>query len=280
MKTGVVVKVYAKFFIVSLVFHLLTACGNSDKTEPRIRVDYISKGEKSRYILEIDELSRKRDPYPWEEGVVGGLPKITKEFFRCKGSGMNPAFTETSESGKVVTYKDCSGVSSHGLPLIHGKEGVYSILIDLLNYIQCRTGKQVVVTSGHRCPQHNKYCDRSKSANSSKHMIGAEADFYVRGMEYDPVAIVDLIMQYYSAKKFSDKEEYTVFHRYEKNDTNVSTKPWYNKEIFVKLFQADEGRNFDNRHPYPYISVQVRYDEKNKERIFYNLNAREDYLRF
>ena len=32
---------------------------------------------------------------------------------------------------------------------------------------------------------------------------------------------------------------------------NVLIPPWYNKEILIKLFKKNEGRDLDNRHPYP-----------------------------
>ena len=31
------------------------------------------------------------------------------------------------------------------------------------------------------------------------------------------------------------------------------TIPWFNKEIFIKLYRKSEGRDGDNRHPYPYL---------------------------
>lgn len=92
-------------------------------------------------------------------------------------------------------------------------------------------------------------------------MIGAEVSFYVEGFENDPLAIVQILKDYY---KDSDS-----FKRFE-GKTNVATQPWSNKEIFIKLFQSSEGRNGDNQHSYPYISIQVRYDRDLKEPVAYN----------
>ena len=114
----------------------------------------------------------------------------------------------------------------------------------------------MIITSGHRCPQHNTYVDPSYYNRTSKHLIGAEVSFYVQGMEYLAETIAHYLQDYYHTH--FDRPDYAVFKRYEKNDTNVSTQPWYNKEIFIKLFKKDEGHNFDNRHPYPYVSIQVR----------------------
>lgn len=154
--------------------------------------------------------------------MVGEHPRITEAFFRCKGS-------------KHHASTDCNG--HHGLP----NDGIPEILIDLLNDIQEKTGQKVVITCGHRCPQHNDFAE--PEATHSKHMVGAEVDFYVQNI--DASKIIPLIVD-------------DSFKRYTKPDTNVSTPPWYNEKIFVKYFKADEGRDFDNRHPYPYISIQIR----------------------
>lgn len=202
-----------------------------------------------------------RPHYPWQLALSSPYPPITKEFFRCQGSYFNP---ERFEGDKVL--EDCGGVDAHSLPLYDGKEFIFPILISLLNTIQAETGKRVVITSGHRCPVHNAYIDITHEAKTSKHMIGAEVSFYVEGMETTPEKILPIIFNYYAGRD----PDYVSFNRYEKRDTNVSTPPWFNKEIFVKLFRKEEGRNLDNQHPYPYLSIQVRYDPVTKQRIHYS----------
>jgi hypothetical protein len=201
--------------------------------------------------------------------TIGNYPRISKEFFRCKGTSLNLPLAE-GEGDKKTYYQDCGGGGSHSLCLRANKEFIYPVLIDLLNYIQTKTKKKVVITCGHRCPQHNAYADRSAFNQTSKHMIGAEVDFYVEGMERAPMKVVELIMQYYrSTDPYSGHTEYEQFLRYDKSDTNVSTMPWFNKEILIKLFKDHEGRDLDNQHSYPYISLQVRYDRDQKERVVY-----------
>ncbi len=220
------------------------------------------------------------EAYPWEKGVVGSLPKISKEFFRCKGTNLNPVRI-VQQKEEVIRYYDCGGAEKHSLPLRDGKEFIYPILIELLNEIQAKTGKRVVITSGHRCPDHNLYVDSSKENQFSKHMIGAEVSFYVQGMEERPEVVVKIIQEYYKRHpKYKERKEFAEFSRYEKEDTNVSTPPWMNKEIFVKIFRKKEGRNFDNRHPYPYISIQVRWDDEKQEKVIYTWDkANHNYLR-
>ncbi len=217
---------------------------------------------------------QKRERYPWEENYEGSFAKITKEYFRCKGSSSSPIKTYTTAKQDVVHLIDCRGSDHHSLPIVQEKEFVYPILIQLLNYIQTRTGKKVVITCGHRCPAHNNYSDPSPANQSSKHMIGAEVDFYVQGMEEQPEEIVKLLIQFYENDK-----EYGKFLRSQEHKSTVIA-PWYNKEVLVKLYLKHEGRDIDNRHPYPYISLQVRYDRERKEKVGFSFEkAQNGYQR-
>lgn len=252
---------------------LLGGCSTSSSSLPpasTLRGEYIYRRH-DESLVQVDPMTPiKRPSYPWEEERNSTFPKITKDFFRCKGTSLNPVRLVTKER-EVVRYYDCGGQQKHSLPLRDQKEFVYPILIDLLNYIQTQTGKRVVITCGHCCPEHNLYLDHLTSNQTSKHMLGAEVDFYVQGMEQEPDRIIGLILAYYKEQpRYKEKKEYVEFQRYEKGDTNVRIPPWCNKEIFVKLFQKAEGRDLDNRHPYPYICIQVRYDWDLQENVTYS----------
>lgn len=258
----------------SLIFLILcTACSSSDDRNSNIR----QKNQKGEYIYRKHNESLATIPppkkilptYSWNQNSTAKFPKITKEFFRCKGSSLNP-FHVVQQKNKTIRQYDCSGASKHSLPLKNGKEFIYPILIDLVNYIQETTAKRVVITCGHRCPIHNTYADPSSVNQYSKHTIGAEVSFYVQGLEEHPEQIVKIIHNFYKiTPRYAGKKEYEEFKRYEKSDTNVSTQPWFNKEIFIKLYEKKEGRNFDNRHPYPYLSIQVRHDRDTNEKVIY-----------
>jgi hypothetical protein len=236
-------------------------CTNPEQSEQEKRREQNVVGEfiyrKSGEHFYEFPLLKARPPiqYPWDQAYSGPYVKITKEFFRCRGSASHPPIHE-----KENHYVDCGGGQKHSLPLKEGQEYIYPILIDLLNYVQEKTGKKVIVTCGHRCPTHNTYSDRLNS--SSKHMIGAEVDFYVEGMEDQPLKIVQLLMSYYKGQK-----DYETFERYDKAKTSM--QPWLNKEIFIQLFQKNEGRDFDNLHVYPYISLQVRFDRQTQEKVVF-----------
>lgn len=270
---------YARFILLLLI--VLCGCSSVEEGEYNSLKDQNLKGEyiyRSKEVknFTITPLNRRvRSKYPWENNLVGEHPKITKEFFRCKGQILNPPRIVTEGGGEPIRIADCGGIEKHSLYLRDGKEFIYPILIDLLNYVQAKTGKRVVITSGYRCPEHNNYVDPAISNQASKHMVGAEVDFYVQGLENRPDSIVKLLMEYYKGQK-----DLETFQRYDKQDCNVSTPPWMNKEIFIKVFHSSEGRNFDNRHPYPYISLQVRFDRDRKEKVVYNWNdAFHNYLR-
>ena len=244
------------------------------------KAEYIYRKHDEILMIPSSATKRPSPQYPWKKNQINGQSKISKEYFRCKGSHLNPAHIVTQKNELVYQY-DCGGSEKHSLPLRDGKEFIYPILTEILNHIQTKTGKRVVVTSGHRCPDHNTYVDPTPSNQYSKHTIGAAVSFYVQGMENNPQLIIDYIQDYYhQSTPYQGLKEYQQFQRYTK-DSDVSNQPWYNKEVFVKFYTKVEGRNFDNRHPYPYINIQVRYDRDLKENVNYSWDkAFRNYHRF
>lgn len=265
----------------------LTSCSSTedafgDNTRCNNQVaEYVDRHHDEYLFRPTPPLWQPPERYSWEAEGSGKHLRITKDFFRCRGCELNPVKPIEQSDGKLSYCYDCGGADRHSLPLREGKEYIYPILIDLLNEIQEQTGKRVVITSGHRCPEHNRYVDSSAANTSSKHMIGAEVSFYVQGLEEHPEVILQHIFNHYTkTSKYNGGKEWVDFLRYDK-DTDVSTRPWYNQEIFVKLHQRNEGRDFDNRHPYSYISIQVRYDWDKKERVQYVWrDAHRNYLRW
>lgn len=231
------------------------------------------------YFYEAKEIVHvPRSLYPWE--TESRLPRITKEFFRCKGSTLNPPVIDVHDPNRIEPLTDCGGYTSHGLPIIHGKEGVYPILIELLNYVQKKTKKRVVITCGHRCPLHNRYADPSEANQTSKHQIGAEVDFYVQGMEERPQEVVGVLMQYFQERGPLPKEKEGIAFK-KLSSSNSGADSWMNREVLIQLYPKGEGRDGDNRHPHPYICIQARFDAKQKEPIVYSWSrAHQGYPRF
>ncbi len=262
------------FFSILLIF---VSCSGMQNSEEAKRKQQNAKGEfiyrrQNEIVYTIPTVEyRTREQYPWEEAYIGAFPRITKEWFRCKGSNAHPAHIEKKADASVEHNYDCGGTGKHSLPLRGEEEFIYPILIELLNEIQVKTGKRVIITCGHRCPQHNTYADFSTKAKTSKHMIGAEVDFYIQGLENKPEAAIQCIINFYRAHPlYKGKKEFEQFVRYDKGDLDVTTQPWYNKEIFIKLYKRNEGRDYDNQHPYPYISLQVRLDRDSGEKVVYS----------
>jgi hypothetical protein len=260
------------FILRLLLLSLLTACSGLEQSEYEktrrlnAKGEFIYRHRDEKFYAIAPPVQRIRDPYPWEEARVGNHGKITKEFFRCKGSSFNPP-----QPGLEKSLFDCGGVEKHSLPFKNEKEFVYPVLIEMLNYLQAKTGKKVIITCGYRCPMHNTYADNSVQNQTSKHMIGAEVDFYIQGMEHKPEEAARLLMAFYKeTPRYASKKEYEEFKRYDRPDTNVSTPPWYNKEVMIKLFKKTEGRDLDNRHPYPYLCIQVRHDRDLDEKVIYS----------
>lgn len=98
-------------------------------------------------------------------------------------------------------------------------------------------------------------------------MIGAEVDFYVEGV--DAQELIPILQSYYEEP----------FQRYTKNNLNVRTPAWYNKEVFIKLYLPDEGRDKDNQHTLSYIGIQVRHDRDKNQPVRFEAQLSEAYLR-
>lgn len=211
------------------------------------RKDLVHRLSTERLYLEPKLVLQPRGPYPWEANYLGGQSSITKELFRCR----------------------CA--SKHSLPMRGGQEFMYPILLEILSYLQAKTGKAVVITCGHRCPTYHAHADPSLYGSTSKHMIGAEVDFYVAGLESKPLDVVNHIIAYYKEKEaYRNSKEYQTFLRLEATKLDIKTPAWYNKEILIKLYQKEEGRDCDNNHTHPYLSIQVRFDREKNEKVTYS----------
>jgi len=218
-----------------------------------------------------EAIQLQRDKYPWEKQIAGRFYEITKEFFRCKGSASHPEMSIPSESSQFVLIKDCGGIDKHSLPVKNQKEFIYPVLIELLNFIQKQLQAKVVITCGHRCPAHNTYSDPSTKAKISKHQIGAEVDFYVEGYEHKPHEIVQLVKQFYQENpRYSGLKEFQIFSLVSDSQDPNRKSAFQNKEILVRLVKKNEGRDFDNRHPYPYLTIEVKYDIEEQRRVDYS----------
>ena len=263
------------FFVIFSIF--LISCSKDQLQNKKIKIEKITRNQNDVCINQ-DITLKKLPPYSFEEGM-DKFSKITKEYFRCQGNPLNPERIDESDPDNIKVYLDCQGSSKHSLPIINSDEGVYPQLIDILNYIQKKTKKRVIITCAHRCPTHNSYADFFNNDKFSKHMIGAEVDFYVEGMEHKPLEVTKTILQYFKEKqKYKESKEYDFF---EDTKSNLKNPILYNKEVKIRIYDFDEGRDFSNRHPYPYICLEVLYDKDKKEKVAYSWEkANKGFLQF
>lgn len=261
-----------------LVFCMLSCSRMEEAEKARIRrCNEISERiyrHHNEVLFEEDALVfQEQPPYPWEETQSLAIAKVTKEYFRCRGSLENP---ERKVKGEI--YKDCGGSRRHGLLYKDQQEFVYPVLIELLNYVQQKIGAKVVITSGYRCPAHNAYVCADQKYETSKHQVGAAVNFYVSGYEDRPLEVVKWIMDFYRQE---GSQNFLPFRQAESKKGQTKYPGWYNKEIFIKIYDAKERRDFDNRHPYPYIVIEVRYDRHRGEAVNYDWKtAHQGYLRY
>jgi hypothetical protein len=79
------------------------------------------------------------------------------------------------------------------------------------------------------------------------------------------------------APNYKDKTDYCNFQREKSN--SLVLMPWANKEISIKLYGKNEGRDFDNQHPYPYICIAVRFDRSSQQKVIYSKEQAYNYQR-
>ena len=251
------------------LFLLAVGCSGLEKSEKekikKANLVYqpILRNSNEKTIEDLDRQFVVREKYPWEKELVGRLSPITKEYFRCKGNSLNPPLQLAFENEATRLVRDCGGIDKHSLPVRDQKEFIYPILIELLNEVQKKLLAKVVITCGHRCPEHNRYADQTKAGLVSKHQIGAEVDFYVEGYENKPAEVLQVIRQFYLENpRYQGQKDFQVF--------NTSSKTRIeNKEICVFIHDKNELRDFDNRHPYPYITIELKYDTELKKKVEY-----------
>ena len=85
-------------------------------------------------------------------------------------------------------------------------------------------------------------------------------------------------MQFYQE---NSEEDYLRFMKCQRNPRGLKQPGWYNKEVLVRINDKDEGRDFDNRHPYPYVTMELRYDREKDRQVEYTWkSAHTGYVRY
>ncbi|MGC9366642.1 MAG: D-Ala-D-Ala carboxypeptidase family metallohydrolase [bacterium] len=213
--------------------------------------------------------------------VLTVIPDLTPDDFRCKGdSAVHPVCRWNNHE-----YCDCRG---GGLP----QAGIDPQLLNLLNELQRRFNKPVIVNSGYRCPQHNSYIaaelynwtdDCGNPGNpyevstQSRHMMGAAADFYVQDYELNPVEVIDTILSIQGLNQQSP-EVRIYWVNQKKRDGSYSTDYYHYRaystpQWWIHPYAPQEGRDLDNRHysgVYIHIHHRVNFDESSCQPCYDN----------
>ncbi len=258
---------------VSLIALLFASGCTQEQKEPKA----IFRSKADERVPASAQANKVYPVYPWNDSD-SPLKAITKEFLRCKGSSLNPPYIIYENGKEKDRIWDCGGFERHGLPVRNGQEYIYPVLLELLNFVQSSLQKRVIVTSGHRCPSHEQYIDEKHKTASTKHLIGGAVSFFIEGYETQMDKVVQEIIRYYALNPlFSGKKEYVEFSRNPTSDTQ--TAAWANKEVLVKVYLPNEGRNLDNRHPFPYLDIQVRFDRELNKPVACLWQDAQTYLR-
>ena len=112
-------------------------------------------------------------------------------------------------------------------------------------------------------------------------MVGAAVSFYIVGLEKAQEEIMKIILNYYRKSSLPEKErgKYLEFKQMEKGE-GCSMPSWYNKEICVKFYKENEGRDVDNSHPFPYVSIQVRFDRATQKEVSFKQSEADSIYRY
>ncbi len=73
-----------------------------------------------------------------------------------------------------------------------GQDQIDYKLIEILERLRVHVGKPITITSGNRCPAHNK---KVGGAPKSKHLFSIASDFQTKG--WSPTEIYDILDEWY-----------------------------------------------------------------------------------
>ncbi len=247
------------YYTLLLLMMLASACSGFEQSEKR-RIRQCNEKEGKIFRLSGESLfsfapieRKELEIYPWEVRESLEFPRITKEFFRCHGSQHHPHKVVESENKEIEIY-DCNGIDEHGLVMKGGKEYVHTCFLELLNMLQDTFHQRVVITSGHRCPKHDRFINGYGKEKVTSYQIGAAVDFYVEGQEENSYRVIEKVMNFFCRDK---KSQFT----------KKGEDCWRNHEVIITLNPKTTPRNDDNLHPYPYITIELRYDREDKKPI-------------
>src|SRR3989338_2368335 len=113
---------------------LMTGCSPMEESE-KDKLRRVNEVAENVYRLDGEHFFQanevtvaKRETYPWEPKSLTVDKKITKEYFRCRGSAQNGCKSLIDSLGDKAQMIDCGGMEKHGLPYRDEGEFIYPAL--------------------------------------------------------------------------------------------------------------------------------------------------------
>ena len=98
--------------LIFLISFLLFGCsGIEESQQEKIKqnnavAERIYRKSSDKFYSIDPPKQQKREKYPWEENYEGTISKITKDYFRCKGSSSSPIKTHTTAKEEILHLID------------------------------------------------------------------------------------------------------------------------------------------------------------------------------
>ncbi len=163
---------------------------------------------------------------------------LPQEVYSTRCTGKTIFFQNEGKSQKL---KDCELGQSPKLTM-------NPQITTLIEKLRCLYGDKIVITSAYRNKKHNLYSwayvykktgNKRVVSKTSKHQLGRAIDFYIKDFNFQKHK--NVVPQLHKWAGFFSKKI-----RGSKN------------KIWVKVYQANEGRDPDNLHSSPYIHIELR----------------------
>ncbi|MFH1456421.1 MAG: hypothetical protein ABIF40_05745 [archaeon] len=166
---------------------------------------------------------------------------IARFDLKCKGTGGHVRHIG-------MDFYDCQGGC---LP----KNGVDSRLILFLDKLHEHYNSDLYVTSGHRCYQHNLFSYMELAAEGKDPKVINLDSKHITVGELEKCCAVDFVITPYNAKNLSEmvEKDFPILF-----DEVFEGQYQFNDLFWLKVYEADEGRDLDNQHNQPYIHIQVK----------------------
>ncbi len=166
---------------------------------------------------------------------------ISKYDLLCRGRGNFVTWLDQR-------FYDCQGGC---LP----KNGVDVRLMAFLNKVDEEYDDNLIITSAHRCFQHNLFSYMLLAATGKDPRVIRIDSKHVTVSGLEKCCAVDFLI----LPKNAEQLQNAIDNEFKRLFNEVFKGRYEFEELFwLKVYDRDEGRDFDNKHNQPYIHIQLR----------------------